>query len=843
MEQYEHIQIERQDLVPHYRGHSNPNIPRPPIRDKIRHGEKLRTELAKTSASIIKTRKDIGIQSDNLMVMEIGSDSLSNELLELMVSKFGLYLVEETEMDSPNCMKLIVQFPGKRTIEVFDNERKLWETDDKEDAVLTYAQRRDLFDCIDEIRTVSSNDRLGNRLKNFMESCSENLGFFIVNIDVWYNNDITKVHEIENQIKEALGTQGSQLLGDLFKISGLLLGRAKVNEFSLKVLLNMDIISHIELPLEKITQEPYALYSDNYKPIINDKLNADAPMATVLDSGVFTGNPLLRRVVVAENDFDHKEQTTTDLNGHGTGVAGIVVYGDFTASMESRVFTPLVRICNGKIMHNELDDYGENCPCFSKDVRIEKTIKEAITYFYEKYGCRIFNLSIGNIDNLYDGGRQFPCASMLDDLSRELDIVIIVSAGNVSSPVLDEFSSRENLMENIRDQLFSKEHKLIDPATSALSVTVGSITRFAEPSVHENRITLLSAGCKDYPSVFTRIGKGVNKAIKPEFVDYGGNFAVNQMGRAASWVKNDRKLMEPTLNNTTSNIFKGYCGTSFSAPHVTHMAARIERSLEKQLGAKPSANLIRAMLANSAQVSESMVTWGKNSKDKLYQNRDNPKQERFMRLNGYGIVTERLLASTDNCVTLFAEDALPLRDFHIYKIPFPKEFLKIKAEKSITVSLAYNPMTRSSRKEYLSNNLWMEIFRRIDESELLKYKAKREAGVDTEEDLHKMPNAYKIDDFIPGFDTLQKSTLQQRRWKKGIRGGSDLQMEDNTNPHIYVLISGKERFKYETQEIPQPYALCITFSYDSEENIDLYNQVKARVKQKVIERVQERIRV
>lgn len=62
-------------------------------------------------------------------------------------------------------------------------------------------------------------------------------------------------------------------------------------------------------------------------------------------------------------------------------------------------------------------------------------------------------------------------------------------------------------------------------------------------------------------------------------------------------------VMEPTLNHTTEKIFKGFCGTSFSAPHVTHMAARLERALEKQLGQKPSANLIRAMLANSAKCS------------------------------------------------------------------------------------------------------------------------------------------------------------------------------------------------------------------------------------------------
>ena len=167
----------------------------------------------------------------------------------------------------------------------------------------------------------------------------------------------------------------------------------------------------------------------------------------------------------------------------------------------------------------------------------------------------------------------------------------------------------------------------------------------------------------------------------------------------------------------------------------------------------------------------------------------------------------------------------------------------MRAGKSITVSLAYNPVTRMGRKEYLANNLWIEIFRRIDEDTLIKYKAKREAGTDTEDDFKNLPDAYKIKDFVPGYDAVQKSTLQQRRWQKGSRGGADLLWPGNDEPYIYILVSGKERFKYAQQEQPQPYALCVTFAYESEENIDLYNQLRNNVKLKVTERVQTRVRV
>jgi len=841
MEKYDHIQIERQEVVPTYRGRSNPTAPRPPMRSNVQHGQKLRAELSRASESILASRRDMGIQTDSLMVLEISSEALPNEILELMLGRFKLYLVEETPISGTDNSKLVVQFENQAAIDQFNAERALWESDEQVDTeLLTYAKRRDLFRCIEAVRSMTREDRIGPKLKSFTESITPDTGFFIVNVDVWFNNDRSKKLEIERQIRQALGTQGSQLLGDLFEISGLLLGRVKVNEFSLNALLNLDIVCMVELPYEPIAQEPFELYSHDFTPIVNDTLDDDAPLAAVLDSGVFTGNPLLRTVVVAEEEFDTTEHSTTDLNGHGTGVAGIVVYGDFHDSIQSRIFKPLVRICNGKIMHDE-----DGNPFFPEDVRPEKIVKEAITYFHDTYGCRIFNLSAGNGESIYQGGRQFPWASMLDDLSRELDIVIVVSAGNVPNPLINEFSSRDELMQKSRDQLFDPEHRLIDPATSALSVTVGSITRSAEPALPRGAMgNPLSAGQKDYPSVFTRIGKGVNKSIKPDFVDYGGNYSLRQIaGGNNRWLMTDQNLMEPTLNHTTEKIFKGFCGTSFSAPHVTHMAARLERALEKQLGQKPSANLIRAMLANSAKCSAEMETWGMNSTDTHYTGLDNPKRERLMRLNGYGKISDQSLVSTDNAVTLFAEDKLPLRDFHLYKIPVPQQFAKIRAAKSITVSLAYDPVTKMSRKEYLANNLWIEIFRRIDEETLIKYKAKRETGTDTEEDFKNLPDAYKIKDFSPGYDALQKSTLQQRCWRKSAQGGSDLLWEGNDEPYIYILISGKERFKYAQQEQPQPYALCVTFSYESEENIDLYNQLRNNVRLKETERVQTRVRV
>ena len=137
--------------------------------------------------------------------------------------------------------------------------------------------------------------------------------------------------------------------------------------------------------------------------------------------------------------------------------------------------------------------------------------------------------------------------------------------------------------------------------------------------------------------------------------------------------------------------------------------------------------------------------------------------------------------------------------------------------------MAYNPCTRLGRKEYLANNLWFEVFRRVDEKTLEQLRDKNSEDV-----ISKIPDKFKAK-FSPGYQEISKGTLQQRIWKKGPIGGSDLLWEDN-DPYIYVLVTGKERFKHIEQDLPQDYALVITFSYGGDDEINLYNQLKERVK-------------
>lgn len=103
------------------------------------------------------------------MVLELSGEALSGDLLELLINKFRLSLVEETAEPGSNQSKLIVQFEDQEAIAQFNAERALWEDDLPDEILLTHAQRRNLFSCIDAVRSLTPEDRMGPRLKNFIK--------------------------------------------------------------------------------------------------------------------------------------------------------------------------------------------------------------------------------------------------------------------------------------------------------------------------------------------------------------------------------------------------------------------------------------------------------------------------------------------------------------------------------------------------------------------------------------------------------------------------------------------------------------------------------------------------
>ena len=280
-----HIEILKEEIsVWEYKFPSFPGAPRPPIRNRRSHGESLKSGLLGAIGAINEARNAAGIESDKLLVLELSSDVMEPDV-DLLQNKLGLSIVEEIQ-NKDGTAKLVVQFSSQDAIASFEHERILYEIDSPDVGILTYRQRSDFFACINDIRRLSKEDRTGQKLSKAIAEDTLPDGLFLVDIDVWYNGDPVNKSFIESQIRQALGTGGSNLCGDLFALPNLLLGRVNVNRFTLESIRNLDLIALVDLPLGVVSTEQCELYSSEFVPQINDTLDDNAPIACVIDSGV-----------------------------------------------------------------------------------------------------------------------------------------------------------------------------------------------------------------------------------------------------------------------------------------------------------------------------------------------------------------------------------------------------------------------------------------------------------------------------------------------------------------------------------------------------------------------------
>ena len=72
---------------------------------------------------------------------------------------------------------------------------------------------------------------------------------------------------------------------------------------------------------------------------------------------------------------------------------------------------------------------------------------------------------------------------------------------------------------------------------------------------------------------------------------------------------------------------------------------------------------------------------------------------------------DRALFSSENKVTIYAENKIELEKFDIYEIPIPDIFINTSGERKITNSLAYSPPVRHTRKDYAGYNLEFDLVR------------------------------------------------------------------------------------------------------------------------------------
>lgn len=639
----------------------------------------------------------------------------------------------------------------------------------------------------------TEDDRQGWALKQ--EGLPEQ-GLFALDVELWPVSHATERDRSWQAFEAWLRENGVEKL-DAVKQAHLILYRLRANRDQASLLLRHRDVRLVDLP-PRYGLEVTLLQTDvqNLPPV--QAPPANAPGIVILDSGLTTAHPLLAPAVGDAQSFI-PGVGPDDQHGHGTLVAGLALYGDVESALRAGAFTPALRLHSGRIL---------DASNTSDDKLIQNEVDVAVRYFHREYGCRVFNFSYGDSRKPHFGRHVRGLAVTLDTLARELGVLFVVPTGN--------FTGTDTVPADWRADypryLLQNEAALLDPGPALNALTVGSLARWDanfNAQRYQDDPAEQPIARRDQPSPFSRSGPSVGGAIKPELVGYGGNWAVNVRTANQTIVRQGLGELSTCKDFAAGRLLAEEAGTSFAAPHVAHLAARI---LAEHMQADH--NLLRALLVAHAR-------WPEPSEALL---RD--KAER-LRLCGYGKVQDGALErSTEQEVTLIANDAIPNRCHHFYEVPLPTEFLEGRQRtREVTVALAHSPAVRTTRISYKSCEM---EFRLVWADDLSRVSRMFNAATSPEE----YQRIREANDARIGARNRSAGTVQADTWTL-TRPSAQQRAQ-----RLFVVVTRiDERWGRELTLTEEPYALAVTMRDRENAEAQLYTHIQTRMRQRLAARI------
>ncbi|WP_165612058.1 S8 family peptidase, partial [Alicyclobacillus tolerans] len=673
--------------------------------------------------------------------------------------------------------------------------------------VVPNGHKYDFFNAIDAVEDVPKEEKIGNLLRKKPLTSGE---LCHLNVELWRMED-DQLYTYIDELKDLYRGDRRFRISDQLITRSFALLRVKMDADIFDALLAMKEIAQIDRPFipsfNPVTYNNIDISDFEIHPPAND-----ATGILVVDSGITSNHPLLEQAIGNVENFQEGESGTQDRAGHGTSVAGNAIYGDVETSIERAEFSPSNWLFSAKVMYGVEVAPGKIDSHYDEEKLLERQLRDAITSFLDndEYRIKVVNLSFGNEDEVFKsrGSRQFPLAALIDELAFDYpNVVFVVSAGNLHPRKV--YNQLSEIVENYPNYLVENDSfAVINPATSALSISVGSVAdkiRFTNRGMGMTEEELWTAIAQENePSPFTRSGFGLNGMVKPEVVHYGGNLILREdYGRI---LENAGGKIVLLSNQPVEKLFSFDYGTSFSAPKVTHILGQIANKYPNA-----SANFMKNLLLQSAEF----------RKINGFHGNDNQQMKSMWRTQGYGIPdVERALHSYDNRTVLFHEGDIGLKQVQVFTVGLPSSFFETKGFKRISVVLTFNSPTRATRGDsYLGNRLDFKLFHTVDPGEVVD----KFATVDlTDSDDEAIPPELRDKEIhlAPGTNT-RKAGCHQKGSKEFIRDTKNLP----GTPLTLVVMNANKWIGDDSYR--QPY--CVSMILEHSEKINLYESIRTEV--------------
>lgn len=668
------------------------------------------------------------------------------------------------------------------------------------------ATKYDFFNAISDIEDIPVDKKIAPSISAVDLPRNED---FYIDVELWRMPDDQLerfIHNLSYAIEKLRVTD--KLIRNSFALI-----RVKLNFLAYQQLVELKEVARVSLP-PLPSSNPFEIFNQEVEDFEILSPSETATGILIIDSGVVSGHPLIKNALGDEANFQSVETEVVDKVGHGTAVASCALYGDVGQCINKKQFHAHNWIFSAKVMYAENDFSGGVNSVYNPEKLMEHQFQDAIKYFLDNKAnrIRVVNISLGNKLEIWHKSefRQPPLASLIDEIAREYyDVVFVVSTGNFDP--LASFGDIAGVVDKYPEYLFNKKFSdvnLINPATSALAITVGSIAscpRIMPNSSFDSQAQIFTTiGAEHQPSPFTRTGPGVNGMVKPELVDYGGTLILSQeYGRIR--VNNGGKI--PILSSKyPERLFSLDFGSSFSAPKVARSCALVSNSYPDK-----SANFIKNLVLQSASYPEQINTnfWKANTKEEA-------EQKRRMTI-GYGVPNhDKAISSFNNRVLFFEESSIQVDQVKVFKVELPVSFFATKGDRIFSIVLTYNPPVKRSRGDYyLGNTLEFKVFHTVSPEDVVSNislldEDKRKASIE---------NKYHLD-FDPKLTLRSKGCHQ-----KGVKSFTNTYWTNKPFTSLSIALINRNRWiKVIDDDFLQDY--CISLCVYHSELASLYTEIQ-----------------
>ncbi|EQA64617.1 S8 family peptidase [Leptospira alexanderi] len=541
----------------------------------------------------------------------------------------------------------------------------------------------------------------------------------------------------------------------------------------------------------------------------------DSPAVCLLDTGVNHGHPLIEQFISEDCILSVKtDWDGSDSNGHGSGMAGIALFGDLFEKLIDTQDIPILHFLESVKIFETGNDYE---PDLYGDITSRAVSKVELI---RPDRNRVFNLTV-TTEHGMDRGRPSSWSAALDSISSgymDNDFrLFVISAGNLPTSEINNYPN------------CNFDAEIEDPGQSYNALTIGAYTEKTQLDQDETtQFSPIAPSGNLSPYSRTSLKWQHDWPYKPDLVMEGGNAATDEQG----FVSQLDSLMLLTTSHQHSNNHFTITGMSSAATTlVSSMGAKI---ISKYPTLWPET--IRGLLVHTAEYTELM-------KKTLPSKPQKSDKQKLLRTYGYGVPNEaRAIYSANNVLHLIAEEKI--QPFHevttgrttanhlnFYSLPWPiEELRKLGGEEvELRITLSYfiepNPARRGfkNRFQYHSHGLRFKLKRPYEDLKTFRARINKD---DQNED-YESSESTEAGNWFYGDAIRTRGSLHHDRWL-----GTAIDLAER-NAIAVVPVGGwwKDRKSEDRGNRDARYSLIVSIHT---KNSDIYTEVEQKIKTDIL---------